>query len=275
MPPATKAALKGLSEVETKLLCSLPGIESSVIEVIKTLANLASESADREDRLNKRINDLSRQVSGLTQEVVSLKEAAIAKASVLPNVQASQQSQRTKRRSTKSSINRTRSTRTGQAAACTASTGEPRSVGDTGSDPEPEASSEEDSNSEIIGIEGPYSRRAKHRSKPVLEVLDDDSWQLVSGEPPRSRRAVLYVGNLSSSCTEEGLKSFTQQRAVAAGGTATVHTCSLHTTEAGRVSAHLTVDAKDLTLVTTENFWPRPLYARPWRFKERTEQQSK
>ena len=31
----------------------------------------------------------------------------------LPNVQASQQSQRTKRRSTKSSINRTRSTRTG------------------------------------------------------------------------------------------------------------------------------------------------------------------
>ena len=274
MPPATKAALKGLSEVETKLLCSLPGIESSVIEVIKTLANLASESADREDRLNKRINDLSRQVSGLTQEVVSLKEAAIAKASVLPNIQAPQQSQRTKSRCTKSSRNRTR-TRTGQAAACTASTGEPRSVGDTGSDPE--ASGEEDSNSEIIdiGIEGPYGRSAKHRSKPVLEVLDDDSWQLVSGEPPRSRRAVLYVGNLSSSCTEDGLKSFTQQRAVAAGGTATVHTCSLHTTEAGRVSAHLTVDAKDLTLVTTENFWPRPLYARPWRFKERTEQQSK
>ena len=193
-------------------------------------------------------------MSGLTKEVVSLKEAAIAKASDLPNIQASQQRQRTKRRSTKSSINRTRSTRTGQAVACTTSgsTGEPRSVGDTGSDPE--ASSEEDSNSEIIGIEGPYSRSAKHLSKPVLEVLDDDSWQLVSGEPPRSRRAVLYVGNLSSSCTEEGLKCFTQQRAVAAGGTSTVQTCSLHTTEAGRKFAHLTLDAKDLTLVTTENF---------------------
>ena len=43
--------------------------------------------------------------------------------------------------------------------------------------------------------------------KPAVQLraLEDDSWQLVSAEPPRPKKAMLYVGNLSESCTEESL----------------------------------------------------------------------
>ena len=264
MPPTTKTALKGLSEAEMKLLCSLPGIESSVLEVIKTLANLASESADREARFNKRIDELSRQVSGLTEEVVSLKEAAIAKASVPPKFQAAQQSQRTR---AKSSRNRTR-THPGQAAGCTSSssssTGEPRSVGDTGGDPE--AQSDEDMQHDVTSLE---LEEYGEEFQP-LDVISDDSWQLVSSEPPRPKKSVLYVGNLSESCTDDDIKAFTLKRSGTAGTPATVHNCSIHKAENGKISARITVDATAIALITSPNFWPRPLYARPWKFKQRS-----
>ena len=61
MPP-TKSAVRGLADSEIKLLCSLTGIESSVVDVMKTLPALVTKSADHEERLNNRINDLSMQI---------------------------------------------------------------------------------------------------------------------------------------------------------------------------------------------------------------------
>ena len=41
---------------------------------------------------------------------------------------------------------------------------------------------------------------------------------------------------------------------------------------ARKVSARLMVEASALSLVISPNFWPRPLYARPWQFKDRDRQ---
>ena len=61
------------SEAQMKLLCSLPGIEHSLLGVVQTLSTLATESADRAARMNRRISDLSAEIKGLKDELVTLK----------------------------------------------------------------------------------------------------------------------------------------------------------------------------------------------------------
>ena len=204
-------------------------------------------------------------MSGLTKEVVPLKEAAIAKASVPPKCQATQQSQRTR---AKWSRNRTR-THQGQATGCTSSssTFEPRSVGDTGSGPE--VQSDEDMQHDGQNRTSVELEEYGEEFQP-LDVISDDSWQLVSSEPPRPKKSVLYVGNLSESCTDDDIKAFTLKRSGTAWTPATVHNCSIHKAENGKISARITVDATALALITSPNFWPSPLYARPWKFRQRS-----
>eukprot|EP00117_Sycon_ciliatum_P012231 scpid83950/ scgid2699/ len=100
-----------------------------------------------------------------------------------------------------------------------------------------------------------------------VDAINDDSWQLVAAAPPRRRRAVVFVGNLSSTCTMEGLTEFVHRRSVAAtGNIIDVHSCNVHTAASGKVSARVTIDAACLATVTSANFWPRPLYCRTWKF---------
>ena len=67
------------SEAQMKLLCSLPGMEHSLLGVVKTLSTLATESADRAAMMNHSISDLSAEIKGLKDELVTLKASAIAK----------------------------------------------------------------------------------------------------------------------------------------------------------------------------------------------------
>ena len=100
-----------------------------------------------------------------------------------------------------------------------------------------------------------------------VDAINDNSWQLVAAAPPRRRRAVVFVGNLSSTCTMEGLTEFVQRRSVAAtGDIIDVHSCNVHTAASGKVSARVTIHAACLATVTSANFWPRPLYCRTWKF---------
>ena len=50
-------------EPAMKLLCSLPGIEHTLLSVLHTLNFHVSESRDRESRLHQRVDDLSAQAS--------------------------------------------------------------------------------------------------------------------------------------------------------------------------------------------------------------------
>ena len=248
MPP-TKSAVRGLADSEVKLLCSLPGIESSVVDVMKTLAALVTESADREERLNNRIDDLSRQIAGLNEEVVALRESAIAS----PRPATADEPQRTR---TPQSRRRTR-TRKGQAQDATRdqsqdATRATTDEGDVQHAGQRNLELEDDDN-----------------EPQTLDIIADDSWQLVAQEPPRAKKTVIFVGNLGTNCSEESIKTFVKRRAEAVGSTASVHNSSIHTTQTGKVSARICIDATDLSLVTTPDFWPRPLYARPWEYRDR------
>ena len=111
---------------------------------------------------------------------------------------------------------------------------------------------------------------AVKNSKPVFSTITDDSWKLVSAGPPKTKRSVAYVGNISPDCTENRLKQFIMDRSEQAmsGSSIPVHTCSVHVGESGRVSARVTVDATSMPIVTAPNFWPGPLYCRPWCFSK-------
>ena len=93
MPGAgrTNTRATALSDEELRLMASLPGIELSVVETLKTFAALVSESADRETRLNKRVDELSRQLKDVNEELVSLRESAIALRKATPRPVQTQQ----------------------------------------------------------------------------------------------------------------------------------------------------------------------------------------
>ena len=94
MPGATtrtNTRATALSDEELRLMASLPGIEVSVVEILKTLAAFVSESADRETRLNKRVDELSRQLKDVNEELVSLRESAIALRKATPRPVQTQQ----------------------------------------------------------------------------------------------------------------------------------------------------------------------------------------
>ena len=62
---------------ETKLLCSLPGIEQSLLGLVQSLAANVSESRGREVRLHRRVDELSSQVRELKEELTNLKDSAV------------------------------------------------------------------------------------------------------------------------------------------------------------------------------------------------------
>ncbi|XP_065182303.1 ras-interacting protein RIP3-like [Sycon ciliatum] len=96
------------AEAVTKLLCTLPGIEQGIIAVVQTLATLATESADQEARMKRKIGELAAEVKDLKQELVSLKNSAIAmmkaktanNSSPAPTVQADVQQKRSRQATT-------------------------------------------------------------------------------------------------------------------------------------------------------------------------------
>ena len=105
---------------------------------------------------------------------------------------------------------------------------------------------------------------------------DDDSWQLVLKKPPQSKKAVLYVGNLSSTTTAEGLRTYIERRAEAVEAhTPRVYEAKVFVpvpgNSAGRdhetAGARLTIAVTDLPTLDNRSFWPRPAYVRRWKFQ--------
>ena len=98
---------------------------------------------------------------------------------------------------------------------------------------------------------------------------DDVSWTLVGARKPGPKRSVLYIGNLNAECTEEKLMAFVEGRAKTIGNAAPkVFNAKIYTTksESECLSTRLTVAESDRGLLQARNFWPRPIYARPWNF---------
>lgn len=284
-----------LTNAELKLLCSLPGVEHSVVQIVEMLAAHISEAKDREVRLLKRVEELSMQLQDIQEELFSMKNYAIAEKGSRQGSAQPQPAQHGRRRSDSKKTPRSR-TRT----AADKPAGDDETAPGAGAPARPGSetrtrtvsrsasrssgcSRTDDGDSSVSSNElldartfssASVGQQFDHRRPNKLTAMTaaDDGWQLVSAAPPRTRRSVVYVGNLSTTCTAESLQQFIGRRCQSLGlGDICVHNCSMHTAkESGRVSARLTVDASRLTSVTDTNFWPRPVYCRSWKFSDTT-----
>ena len=70
-----------------------------------------------------------------------------------------------------------------------------------------------------VGKSKSEERRSDHRpawarrTTPPAWESDDDSWAFVTKKKPAVKKAVLYVGNLGTETTEEGVQEFVSRRA--------------------------------------------------------------
>ena len=105
------------------------------------------------------------------------------------------------------------------------------------------------------------------RTTPPAWESDDDSWAFVTKKKPTVKKAVLYVGNLGTETTEEGVQEFVLRRAEKKGEKAPkVFNVKIFEPKSETRSARLTVAEGDAALLRSPNFWPRPIYARLWNF---------
>ena len=129
-------------------------------------------------------------------------------------------------------------------------------------------------------VSGRHRTRAKrsHRKdgsttrEISLPSDDEDLFQLVSSEKSsrRTKRKDLFVGNLLPTTTDDRLTEYIHGRAKAADRAVTLHFVSVagEDEEHELSRARISVNARDAPLLLHRNFWPRNVYARPWRFKE-------
>ena len=210
------------SEAQTKLLCSLPGIEHSLLGVVQTLSSLATESADSAARMSRRISELSAEVKGLKEELVTLKASAIAKSmsSSRPRSRAVGAGHATTsgKPSTAvtgdklqhSTVHRsTDSAKTPLATpVATDSAGDAHRTGSCESHAAAKhadmcATGEDANRLQNTGLLG--NKQQQQRSVPPL-CPDSDIWTTVSNHKPRGpKKAIFFVGNLKRSTTADQL----------------------------------------------------------------------
>ena len=98
------------------------------------------------------------------------------------------------------------------------------------------------------------------RTTPPAWESDDDSWAFVTKKKPTEKKAVLFVGNLGTETTEEGVKEFVSRRAEKLGEKAPkVFNVKIFEPKSETRSARLTVAEGDAALLRSPNFWPRPM----------------
>ena len=105
------------------------------------------------------------------------------------------------------------------------------------------------------------------RTTPPAWESDNDSWAFVTKKKPTVKKAVLYVGNLGTETTEEGVQEFVSRRAEKKGEKAPkVFHVKIFEPKSETRSARLTIAEGDAALLRSPNFGPRPIYARLWNF---------
>ena len=111
---------------------------------------------------------------------------------------------------------------------------------------------------------------------------DEDLWQLVTNEKPpphrTEKRKDLFIGNLTPGTTDEKLAEYIQRRAKKAKRDVTLHFVTVAPEDESHelLRARASVNESEADLLLSRSFWPRGIYARPWRFKEQEpEKQSK
>ena len=98
---------------------------------------------------------------------------------------------------------------------------------------------------------------------------------LFTYRPRNSKRAVLYVGNLARSTTEENLKRFITSESEKVGiEPPRIYNILIFLKENGqdarddKCGARITVREVSFADLADRSFWPGYVYARPWKFRD-------
>ena len=137
---------------------------------------------------------------------------------------------------------------------------------------------------QMTALSRPQPKPRPRSTKPIFPSFDsddeDESWKLVCKSRPGSKRCVLYVGGVSEDVTSEGLVNFIQARAKSVGlNPPRIYNAKIFSSSQSVGStniktvcgARITVDEKSRDALTAYSFWPRRIYARPWRFFDQTD----
>ena len=232
-----------------------------------------SEAADREKRLVSRIDLLARTVKDLSGSVVTQSTISTPTYSGTGNVNLSSaegnslaEVQKTKKRKRKKAgeISTSRKSST------------THTVRDNGVESERDRSHLPDAPSAHPAAEDttslrlvqPVTRKQDRASTTPASIsqppsfeesLVDDSWKTISSKRPEPKKKVLFVENLRSDVTEDGLKTFIAQRLSTSSPSMSVaiSQCSLFEKEQS-TSARIVINARDASILLDKRFWPRP-----------------
>ena len=111
----------------------------------------------------------------------------------------------------------------------------------------------------------------REESHGLPHISDDLPWQLVSHtKPQRYKKTALYVGNLREDVLAENIANWVMQRSHHADLDVTVTSCSLvdKSPNSKLRGAHLIISGKDSQSLMKRSFWPKPVYARRWKFRD-------
>lgn len=129
----------------------------------------------------------------------------------------------------------------------------------------------------LRSADAPYTNARRDRQPPLAEKILDSFesdeeggiWELVGSQKPTGKKACLYIGNLKADISEEELLLFISRRAEMAGVKVRVYNQRVFKKEA-HCCARITVNEGAVETLTLPKFWPRPSYARKWRFSNET-----
>ena len=107
----------------------------------------------------------------------------------------------------------------------------------------------------------------------VHEAYTDSSklWSLVTTVPPTKavKRSVLWIGNLCDDVTDDKLTDYIVSRAEEVGlDSLTIFNMKIFTKPEKKGGARITINAAAKSMLLTRSFWPRPVYARPFKFRD-------
>ena len=89
----------------------------------------------------------------------------------------------------------------------------------------------------------------------------------MTSRKPSLKKAVLFLGNLKPNIQEDELRSFIVQRAASTSVELSICDCRIFP-KVDSSSARIVVNDKCSSLLKCRDFWPRPLYCRPWNFEK-------
>jgi len=260
---------------------SLPVIQQGVTAVLETLQGHIASSLEREVRLQKKLDDIVQELNIVKAELAAMKEASRQPVKSFSGVLTGNAA-----RAASGSGDLSRGDahpRPPSRAARPVGTAPHGLAGDPGTPSQQTACTPmmtPQSRVDLLAPSAPatadcavkrrHTDQGMHLCAQLTEMsAEDKEWQIVSKQPPKPKRAVLYVGNLEEDLTKEKTTLYIAVRAKRAGSTVNLHSVDMLK---GKIyGARIEVDETDVDLLMNKYFWPRPMYCRRWTFKENSQ----